>query len=186
MRFGHWTDEYVMFNVTVIVDVVCLCECLCATAWYAVCLCCICICICLSLLLLVLVQLIACLPLFCCLLYIHISPTTNQYTSQFVSRLYQQQQQQIAVQQYKVRARVRDIFYIRIRHQIFQAQIEAGQTLFVYHISYFYFATTKTTSSKVQNFLFPYSVFCRSNKSNTNRGTLLLNPPQKKSQRKSS
>ena len=97
------------------------------------------------------------------LLYIHISPTTNQYTSQFVSRLYQQQQQQIAVQQYKVRARVRDIFYIRIRHQIFQAQIEAGQALFVYHISFF-FATTKTTSSKVQNFLFPYFVFCRSNK----------------------
>lgn len=101
------------------------------------------------------------------LLYIHISPTTNQYTSQFVSRLYQQQQQQIAVQQYKVRARVRDIFYIRIRHQIFQAQIEAGQTLFVYHISYFYFRHNKDYKLQVQNFLFPYSVFCRSNKSNT-------------------
>ena len=131
-----WTLDWVMFNV--IVDVVCLCECLCATA------CCACAYAASASLymlsLLVLVQLIACLPLFCST-FTYLQPSTNQYTSQFVSRLCQQQQQ-IAVQQYKIRARVKDrdqyFTFTFARHQIFQAQIEAGQTLFVYLISVFF------------------------------------------------
>lgn len=83
------------------------------------------------------------------LLYIHISPTTNQYTSQFVSRLYQQQQQQIAVQQYKVRARVRDQYFTFAYVTKF-SKLKSKQDkrcLFIISVI-FIFATTKTTSSK--------------------------------------
>ena len=83
------------------------------------------------------------------------------HNSCHVSSLYQQQQQ-IAVKQYKIRARVRDrdqyFTFAFARHQIFQAQIEAGQTLFVYHISYFYFRHNKDYKLQSPKFLIP--IFC--------------------------